>query len=304
MFRRVWILTVLTALLTPVVPSLMAQGGGMNRSMSQAGQLPADVVEIQGVVESVTMGFGQGMPSFILAVPGRGKITVMVGPYRAWTDSAFELKAGMTVMVRAFASATRPDTYVAVEIKDPASGASVQLSAGGGRGRRGGPGTGERPCGGIGPQLDLANGRTFDGTVIDVEMEPGKGLPTFTLDTGKGERVTILASPYRALVDAGFTITSGDEVSVVAYPSANHDDAYVAAKITNLTTRKELVLRDDKGLPAGGFGRAAGGCAGVAPSRSRNASPPPLPAQGESPRSRGVQLAAGRAGCCDARVRP
>ncbi len=238
-------------------PVLMAQGWEQNRPPVQQGQAVAEAVEFQGIVESLAMGFGQGTPSFVLSVPGRGSVTVVVGPYRAWTDSRFELKAGMTVSVRAFATAYQPDTYRAVEIKDPATGATVHLRAGGGmpgRARGGRAGYGAPPCAAWGPQLDLANGRTFDGTVVDVDMDLGKGLPLFTLDTGKGQTVTIVASPYRALVDAGFTVSPGDQVSVEAYPSAIHRDAYVAARITNLTTDRQLVLRDDKGFPTGAYG--------------------------------------------------
>ena len=100
----------------------------------------------------------------------------------------------------------------------------------------------------------LLDGRTFDGTVVDVDMGFGKGLLLFTLDTGKGQTVRIVASPYRALVDGGFTVSPGDQVSVEAYPSAGHEDAYVAAKLINVTANKELVLRDDRGFPTVGYG--------------------------------------------------
>ncbi len=245
------------ALVVIAAPVLMAQGWKQNRPPAQQSQAVAEEVEFQGIVESLTMGFGQGTPSFVLSVPGQGSVTIVLGPYRAWTDSGFELKAGMTVSVRAYASANQPNTYRAVEIKDPATGTTARVRAGGGmpgRARGGRAGDGAPPCAAWGTQLDLANGRTFDGTVVDVDMELGKGLPLFTLDTGKGQTVTIVASPYRALVDAGFAISPGDQVSVEAYPSAIHKDAYVAARITNLTTDRQLVLRDDKGFPTGAYG--------------------------------------------------
>lgn len=252
MLRRIFTSGSIFVLLGITTTALMAQGWKQNRPLAQASE---SAVELEGIVESLTMGFGQGTPSFILSVPGRDSVTVVLGPYRAWSDSGFELKAGMTVSVRAFASSNQPNTYRAVEIRDPATGATAHLRAGGGMPGRGGrAGDGAPPCAAWCPQLDLANGRTFDGTVVDVDMELGKRLPLFTLDTGKGQMVTIVASPYRALVDAGFTVSSGDQVTVEAYPSASHEDAYVAGKITNVTTNRQLILRDDKGFPTGAYG--------------------------------------------------
>jgi hypothetical protein len=80
-----------------------AQGGDRNGSMVQAAD-SANAVDLQGVVDSITMGFGQGTPSFALSVPGRGVVTIYVGSYRAWTATNFELKTGMSVTRRRIGS--------------------------------------------------------------------------------------------------------------------------------------------------------------------------------------------------------
>jgi hypothetical protein len=253
MSRKIWTASLVTCVFAAAFPLFAAQGGNQNRLRAQAAT-PASIVDLQGVVESITMGFGQGTPSFSLSVPGRGSVTVCVGSYRAWTETNFELKTGMSITVRAFQSTTHPDGFVATEIKDNASGATVQLlnPAGGvpgwGRGRA--AGQGGPLCGGAGPQMNLAAKTSFDGTVADVKMSNGQGFPTFTLDTAEG-KVTIVASPYRLLADAGFVIKAGDKMSALAFPSIRYEGVYVASELKNLTTGKVLVLRDDQGFPLG-----------------------------------------------------
>jgi hypothetical protein len=243
-----------------------AQGGDRNGSMVQAAD-SANAVDLQGVVDSITMGFGQGTPSFALSVPGRGVVTIYVGSYRAWTATNFELKTGMSVTVRAFQSAVHPDGFVAGEIRDDASGATVQLLSARGRGPGSGrawaAGQGGPPCGRAGAQVNLAAKTSLEGSVADVNMGYGQGFPSFTLRTGEGD-VTIVASPYRVLADAGFAVNAGDKMSVLAFPSNRYEGAYVAAELKNLTTGKVLVLRDDQGFPVGvpgqGGGRGRGSC--------------------------------------------
>jgi hypothetical protein len=253
MSRKVWTISLVISVFAAAFPVFAAQGGNQNRLAAQAAT-PANTVDLQGVVESITMGFGQGTPSFSLSVPSRGLVTVYVGSYRAWTETNFELKTGMSVTVRAFQSTIHPDGFVATEIKDDVSGATVQLldraagARGWGRGRA--AGQGGPLCGAAGPQLDLAAKTSFDGTVTDVNIGYGQGFPTFTLNTGEG-KVTIVASPYRALVDADFVIRAGERISVLAFPSKRYEGAYVAAELKNLTTGKALLLRDDQGFPVG-----------------------------------------------------
>jgi hypothetical protein len=261
-----WKVSLLFLGFAATMQAFAAQGGNRNGSMVLATD-PANTVDLQGVVDSITMGFGQGTPSFALSVPDRGMVTVYVGSYRAWTATNFELRTGMSVTVRAFQSAAHPDGFVATEIKDNASGVTVQLLNSRGRGpgwaRAWAGGQGGPPCGRAGAQVNLAAKTSFEGSVTEVSMGYRQGLPSFTLRTGEGD-ITIVASPYRVLADAGFAVNAGDKMSVLAFPSTRYEGAYVAAELKNLTTGKVLVLRDDQGFPVGvpgpGAGRGRGSC--------------------------------------------
>ena len=118
-------------------------------------------------------------------------------------------------------------------------------------------GTGQHPAQGVMPschmQLDLAGKTSVEGTVESVSMAPGQGMPSFVIITGD-QKATIIASPYWILANANFEIRVGDKMSVLAFPSLQNKDTYVAADLKNLTTGKYLLLRNEDGMPAGGFG--------------------------------------------------
>ena len=90
------------------------------------------------------------------------------------------------------------------------------------------------------------------GTVESVDMQAGQGTPTFFLTIGE-TRVAIFACPYRTLLQTGFQILPGDQLSVEGYP-LNTDSAYMAALINNLSRGTSVKLRDQNGLPLGGLG--------------------------------------------------
>jgi hypothetical protein len=104
---------------------------------------------------------------------------------------------------------------------------------------------------------------TLDGPVQTVQLSPGSGVPSFTMLSGDAA-VTVIASPYRGLLDAGFRISAGDRLSVAAFPVEGAPGQYLAAEIGNLTTQQTLKLRDDAGAPLGSRGRGPcwGGLAG------------------------------------------
>jgi hypothetical protein len=110
------------------------------------------------------------------------------------------------------------------------------------------------------PNFDLANKVSLDGTVESVNMERGRGIPTFSLVRSDGKKVTIIASPYWALVNANYKIDQGDRMSVLAYPSVRYENIYVAAELRNQTNGMVLTLRDDNGAAAGGRGGMCGAC--------------------------------------------
>ncbi len=110
------------------------------------------------------------------------------------------------------------------------------------------------------PGIDLANKVSLEGTVESVNMGPGQGFPSFILVLSDGKKATILSSPYRALMNANYSIRANDRMSVLAYPSLQVNDTYVAAELKNLTTGTVLTLRDENGLPVVGTHGGSGMC--------------------------------------------
>ena len=100
------------------------------------------------------------------------------------------------------------------------------------------------------PNINLEAKTSLAGIVQSVDMAPGQGFPNFTLLVGD-QVFTVVAGPFWLLQQTNFQISKGDSLSVVAYPSLQHDGAYVAATINNLTTQKTIKLRDENGLPIG-----------------------------------------------------
>ncbi len=132
--------------------------------------------------------------------------------------------------------------------------------AGSGPGYRGGCAGAQAGC----ARLNLAAATTVAGTVENVNLGRGTGFPTFTLKQKDGNEATIVASPYRLLLDAEYQITPGDQMSVLAFPSLQYEGTFVAAELTNQTTGKSLTLRSADGYPVGGRGGRGGHGAGGA----------------------------------------
>ncbi len=125
-------------------------------------------------------------------------------------------------------------------------------------------------CAGTGqPQFDFANKASLEGAVQSVNMGLHQGFPNFTILLDNGKTVTIITSPFRALLDAKYKIALNDRMSVMAYPSLAQTGTYLAAELKNLTNGTVLTLRDDQGMPVGGAGCAGcpgcGGGAGYGP---------------------------------------
>jgi hypothetical protein len=240
------------------------QQRGAGQSATQAA-MNTDVITLVGTVTAVSLAPGQGMPSITL-LSTAGEVTIMIGPYRLLMDQKFEIKQNQVLEIKAFQDPRVANAYVATEIKDTATGVTVVLrDAAGmphpGRGMMGmAPGgAGRGMMRGMGTcsdcaNLDLKAKTTFEGTVQDVAMAAGQGFPNFTLQVGHN-LLTIVTGPYWALQQADFKISKGDHLSVVAYPSLQHVNAFVAAAIENLTTQKSIKLRDDNGIPLGMRGR-------------------------------------------------
>jgi hypothetical protein len=264
------IFTIVLALAGMAQNRIQQRGAGQPATQAAVN---ADVVTLAGTVTAVSLAPGQGMPSITL-LSNAGKVTIMIGPYRLLMDQKFEIKQNQVLEVTAFQDPRMTNTYVATEIKDTATGVTVVLRdaagmphsgrgmmgmAPGGAMMRGMGGAGRGMMRGMGACADCANldlkaKTTFEGTVQDVTMAAGQGFPNFTLQVGNNA-LTIVTGPYWALQQADFKISKGDHLSVVAYPSLQHENAFVAAAIENLTTQKSIKLRDDNGIPLGMRGR-------------------------------------------------
>ncbi len=271
--------------LTGLAQNRVQHQGGMQAAVHIAAQ---DLVTLTGKVSGVSMAPGQGMPSITLQT-NSGPFTIMVGPYRLLADSKLEIKPGQVLEIKAFPDPRLPDTYVAMEVKDTATGTVAVLRDGTGMPHAAGMGMGMQGGAGMGPMhgagggmgmrgamhggqnagtvphnpanVDLKSKKVLQGLVAAVNMTSGQGHPTFTLQTASGD-VTVAACPYPALLQAGLSISVGDQMSVAAYPFTDTPGTYLAAEINNLTTKKSLKLRDDNGLPLNtpGSGRGPGQC--------------------------------------------
>ena len=273
-----------------LLAGVLASTGMAQTRMQQrgAGQLAAqnidvnsNIITLAGAVTGVNMAPGQRMPSITLQ-SNTGEVTVMVGPYRLLADKKFEIEQGQILEVKAFQDPRTPGAFVATELKDTSTGATVNLrSAAGtpqsGRGAmgmmrgggmmRGMGGAGGGLMNGMGggmmngmgacadcAYLDLKAKTTLEGTAQTVTMAAGQGFPNFTLQAGSNT-FTVVAGPFWALQPADFKISQGDRLSVEAYPSLQHQNTWVAAAIQNLTTQKSIRLRDENGQPLGMRGR-------------------------------------------------
>jgi hypothetical protein len=204
------------------------------------------------------------MPSITLKLASGETATVVLGPHWILAEKEFSLREGENVMVKAFPSAQAQGAYVALEVTNQAGKTTVLRDAAGmpSGNRFGGRGFGAGACLRAGqPEMDLAAKTSLEGTVESVHMGPGQGFPNVVLLLNGGGKATVVVSPYRAYVAAGSPIAVNDRLSVLAFPSNVHENAYVAAEIKNLTNGKILQLRGDDGLPLAGMGgRGAGFC--------------------------------------------
>lgn len=244
MTRKILSTMFLALVICASVAGAFAQGRMQGRSTGMQSASAAELVTLTGQVVTVSMAAGQGLPSFRFLTAGR-EVTVMTGPYRTLAAQGFEIAVGSRLTVTAYPSLGREDTYVAVRIKNDATGAVIDLD-GRGRGnfgRRGGPRMGGGPPAGACLQnFDPSKVQELQGTVGAVNMAAGRGRPNFTLMTALGE-TTILVGPYRLIARDGFRIDPGDAMIVKAYPCLQAENAFAAVSLHNLTKGQMITLR-------------------------------------------------------------
>jgi hypothetical protein len=140
---------------------------------------------------------------------------------------------------------------------DEPSQSGCRMMGGGGMmgGMHGMMGGGRGMMGGMGGNFDFSKTVSLVGQVYSVAMAQGQGFPHFVLVVG-GTKVTVIAAPFRAVLDANYKIAAGDQMSVVAFPSAQ-PDLFMASVLTN--GNAVLNLRDASGVPVAGRGCAGRG---------------------------------------------
>lgn len=249
---------------------MQGQGAGQHAAQTSA----QSIVTITGTIAKVSMGAGQGMPSITVRV-GNTDYLVLLGPYRVLMNSKIEFELGQVVEVKGFQDLRNSNAYVATEITvggetlvlRDTSGAP-NAGAGAGMRQRGGMmGMGQAQGQGLaqgrgmmmrrgsqgvdcGFNLDLKAKTVLEGIVTSVNLAPGQGAPSFTLNV-KGTDVTIIAAPFHLLIRSGFQISVNQNLSVTAYPATGVTATYVAAELQDLKTGKTLTLRDENGVPSG-----------------------------------------------------
>jgi hypothetical protein len=111
----------------------------------------------------------------------------------------------------------------------------------------------------MGCSFDFSKQVSLYGTVESVAMAQGQGFPHFVLAAGE-KRFTVITAPFRAVLNAKYTIAAGEPMSVVAFPSTQYADVFGAAVLTN-GQGAVLTLRDASGAPV------ANSCQGNCPNR-------------------------------------
>lgn len=199
------------------------------------------VVTLTGTVYSTDCDSGKDIPTFVMITEPEGTPAIIVtGPYYLLIETGFSLEVGDAVAVTAFDCANLEETYIAITVvKNPDAEEPEVLELRdengmplwGSYGPQNGSGIGER---------DLA---TFSGTVTSADMTPEEGHATFTLD----EEVTFVVRRY-ALIENDLVIAEGDTAVVVAFPSGQLENTFVAVEIT-INEGETIVLIDPNDRP-------------------------------------------------------
>jgi hypothetical protein len=245
-------------------------------------------ITVQGEVVSFLAGYGQGMPELIVRESNGTESSFVLGPFHYLQAQGFTAQTGDRAEINGWACSTCEHAVAVAQVKNltrnltlllrnadgtpvwigaqgagmrrhlglSTAGAGNGMSPGsmGGQGLGTGPGTGmmrhggRHLCDGHGP--DLTKVATYTGAVKSFAGGAGEGFPTLVLTTSAGE-VSVVLSPYRALLQAGYTPAAGAEVEVKAAPvSVDGVEHWVALVLTDSASGLQVVLRDpETGLP-------------------------------------------------------
>jgi hypothetical protein len=237
---------------------------------------------VQGEVVSFQAAPGQAMPQLTVREASGNETVFVLGPFRYLQAQNFAAQAGDRAEVNGWACSGCEQGAVVAQVKNVTRGLTLVLrnaegtpvwtgpagqgvrrhlagraagvGAAQGLGMGAGQGTGatqrggRQLCAGGGP--DLSRTATFTGAVVSFAGGFGEGFPTLVMSSAQGD-VAIVVSPYRALMQAGYTPVAGAQVVVKAAPvSLDGHDHWVALAIKDVATGLEVVLRDPAtGLP-------------------------------------------------------
>ena len=196
---------------------------------------------ISGTVVEFTAGAGLGMPTLVVR-SGSTDTALVLGPYRVLAAAGFSAKAGDLVEATVVACTECPTGFAVITIRNLTNGTSAEL-----RGADGTPHWDHRGHGRgmnhgcLGP--DMTKAEPITGTIQSFTGGPGIGQPVLVVKTAAGER-TVMVSPYRAIIEAGWEFKTGALVTVVAAPDAA--GSWVAISIKDEATGMVLLLRDAK----------------------------------------------------------
>lgn len=255
MIRKLMNLSMIALLIGTIAFVASAQNRGGNGPNGNS----VNVVTLAGTVESVNLRLGQGCPSFTLLKTDGRTVTILTGPYYILMENRFAINIGDRMSVQAFESLRFENTYVAVELNNLTTGATLILRDRDGRPRwNNGPGKPGRGCGVRQPIGNPANVVMLEGVIDSVSIGIGQGHPSFTLALADSRTVAVLAGPYYFLLENDFEINVGDRMEVRAFPSLRFADTYVAVELKNLGTGAVLTLRDENGVPVWSRGPGRG----------------------------------------------
>lgn len=249
-------ITLIALAVIVIATAAFAQGYGRGQGQGPGQGTPPSGPQsvITGTVVSFTASAGSGMPA--LVVNNGSDVTFILGPFWFLQNAQFSAVAGDRVELTVLACTSCPGGYAVVSVKNLTNGSSVTLRNAqglplwqqGGQGSRGGrrfgngpgkgPGMGRGTCNGAGP--DMAQLATFTGTAASFTGGPGAGRPTLVLATTEGEK-SFIVSPYRVILDAGFTFSQGMSLTLTAAPNVNQE--WVVVTLKDNATGAELVLR-------------------------------------------------------------
>lgn len=242
-----------------VAGAALAQKRGAGSGTPQVD--PSAAITVEGSVTAFQAGVGAGQPTLVVKGDDGKEYVFVLGPYRFLKNEGFAAAEGDRVRVVAYPCAQCPSGLVPAQITNLTRNITLTLRGSDGlplwmaQGAGPAAGSGNRPagtrrgsglgtCNGLG--LNLADSKTFEGTVSAFTGAPGQKHPVLSLETGQGP-VEIVLAPYRVLAEAGYTPAVGNPVRVVAAPASDGD--WVALTLEDLTSGLVIRFRNDAGQP-------------------------------------------------------